>query len=525
MLMATAITLLMMAAVVTLFANLSGSIRNRRAAIEMNSQLRQVRHRLARDLAGCTVPLTDDGLVPWQRPGEAIGYFEIYEGDQSDADPSELLEDDNNDGLPDGPPDGIDPGSTLLPGSQLADVDNGVSSDGMGLGDYDDYLALTVRSESEPFVGDRPTYGDPDGDGTFEWIREPMEDGSTLAEVIWYAVETQPDDPSTDFDESLGGEPGMRRVFRRQLLIAPWVEQIESLPLYDPSRGFNDPDNDPQTLTNDEYYAVSDISFHLEGNLRVPNTLADLTRRECRWLHEIDFVFKNEPPPGINDLDFPHEFDLRDIDFDLLTSPKYLVLNNVLAFDVRVYDPGAPLFMVGRAGPVTPDNAMATVDPNDPGWQEAMDGNLNWTLAGFGAYVDLGWNNAGTYVPNFSKTPPDPATLFQQERQAGWHPNAPGAFRTNPSTYDTWTWHYENDRRDQYQNGIDDNGDDIPDRHMDDAVDGIDDDSKNGVDDPGERETWPPYNVPLRGVRVILRTYEFDSRQIREASVTSSFVP
>ena len=69
------------------------------------------------------------------------------------------------------------------------------------------------------------------------------------------------------------------------------------------------------------------------------------------------------------------------------------------------------------------------------------------------------------------------------------------------------------------------NGDGILDLSIDDATDGIDDDGKNGVDDPDERETWPPYNVPLRGVQVILRTYEFDSRQIREASVTSSFVP
>jgi hypothetical protein len=40
-----------------------------------------------------------------------------------------------------------------------------------------------------------------------------------------------------------------------------------------------------------------------------------------------------------------------------------------------------------------------------------------------------------------------------------------------------------------------------------------------------ERETSPPYPVPLRGVRAILRIYEPDARQIREASVTHSFVP
>ena len=75
MLIATAITLVMMAAIVTLFANLSGSIQNRRAIIDLSAQLRQVRQRMALDLAGCTVPSAATGLVPWQRRGEAVGYF------------------------------------------------------------------------------------------------------------------------------------------------------------------------------------------------------------------------------------------------------------------------------------------------------------------------------------------------------------------------------------------------------------------------------------------------------------------
>ncbi|MEM6655174.1 MAG: type II secretion system protein, partial [Planctomycetota bacterium] len=56
MLIAMAITLLMMAAVVTVFANVSDSVRNRRATIEMNSQVRHVREALQRDLAAATCP-------------------------------------------------------------------------------------------------------------------------------------------------------------------------------------------------------------------------------------------------------------------------------------------------------------------------------------------------------------------------------------------------------------------------------------------------------------------------------------
>ena len=35
----------------------------------------------------------------------------------------------------------------------------------------------------------------------------------------------------------------------------------------------------------------------------------------------------------------------------------------------------------------------------------------------------------------------------------------------------------------------------------------------------------PPYDKPLRGVQVVLRLYERDSRQIRQVSVNQSFVP
>ena len=52
MLVAMAITLVMMAAVVTLFANVSDSVRNRRATVEMTDQLRHVRNVLQQDLQG-----------------------------------------------------------------------------------------------------------------------------------------------------------------------------------------------------------------------------------------------------------------------------------------------------------------------------------------------------------------------------------------------------------------------------------------------------------------------------------------
>ena len=52
MLIAMAITLVMIGAVVTLFANLSNSVRDRRAVVEMSGQLRHARNMLQQDLQG-----------------------------------------------------------------------------------------------------------------------------------------------------------------------------------------------------------------------------------------------------------------------------------------------------------------------------------------------------------------------------------------------------------------------------------------------------------------------------------------
>src|SRR5947208_928832 len=80
MLIAMAITLVMMGAVVTLFANVSNSVRNRRATIEMSSQLRHVRNVLQQDLQLATCP-----GITWQRPESNHGYIEIIEGQYRDC--------------------------------------------------------------------------------------------------------------------------------------------------------------------------------------------------------------------------------------------------------------------------------------------------------------------------------------------------------------------------------------------------------------------------------------------------------
>ena len=108
--------------------------------------------------------------------------------------------------------------------------------------------------------------------------------------------------------------------------------------------------------------------------------------------------------------------------------------------------------------------------------------------------------------------------------------------------YDTWSFHYEN-------NGINEDGywydvlakkwnwyDPVtatwqtkpspqPWRSIvDQAVDGLDTNGGLGIDDVGERETAPPYDKPLRGMQVLIRTYEHDSRAIRQVRVNQHFM-
>ena len=107
MLVAMAITLIMMAAVVNLFANVGASVRNRRATIEMSGQLRMVRLRLHNDLVGATCP-----TLTWQRPGDDNGYLEIVEGQWSDKNPSGLIDGNPANGE-------LDYATSLVPSSQL----------------------------------------------------------------------------------------------------------------------------------------------------------------------------------------------------------------------------------------------------------------------------------------------------------------------------------------------------------------------------------------------------------------------
>jgi len=534
MLIGMAITLLMMAAIVNLFANISSGVKIRRATMEMSSELRIARATLFNDLAGATCR-----ALPWQRPDEDPGYLEIIDGSWSDWEPSILtdgIDDPNNGELNYATslvPSAGDP--AVFPPAGPA-VPNAITN-GRGLGDHDCILALTVQSETAPFQGTLPVWNS----ATNRWDPSTIE--SNFAEVIWYVVEN----PASG---SLG-EPGMRTLYRRVLLIAPWVSDLP------PVTGAA---SAQKNVSRDiEYYRLSDISFRHDGDLRIPNTLGDLAKRENRFAHRRNldgsggglgwpyimdqFVIRLFPidivSPLINrdsplrPFGAPFQPDLLTIDDHLTYLPDRLgedvMLTNVLAFDLRVFDPGAPLVEVGGA----------VLGPDDGGWNPALG-----PIVGYGDYVSLGWSPAYSDpgLPRANYVPPTgaPTPLFREPHTPGWHPSDPNNALTRNywATYDTWSFHYEHDGINQDQDfldagatpSIDEGTNGLDDRDPTGGgdplwVDHVDDIAVNGVDDIFERETSPPYPVPLRGMQVKLRIYEPETRQIREATVTRSFVP
>ncbi len=673
MLIAMAITLVMIGAVVTLFANISNSVRNRRAVIEMSGQLRHARNMLQQDLQGATC----NGLV-WQRPDENQGYLEIIEGPQREGQASVLVDGTNNPDptAPNFNPE-IDHRTSILPSSNVPFADPTWYTDGGSLGDYDDILMLTVRNEHEPFVGRvplsdgsgpaiRPRTGPTTVRAFGEWESTTIE--SPLAEVVWYAIENP--EEANDAD-GFFGEPGMRTIYRRALLIAPWINPyrvtdssgtiIDNFQLngtdFTATPGLvrilvdnlNQDDVAQAIASLIAFQERFDLSVRLEwdplmgsdGRWKiVANTLGDLTKRENRYGH-IGYGFDNfastpqfsrlYPYPivslGIdqtnsnvaiaNDRELTAPAPAADVDANLVNgnvasyrinnggtgyqAPPFVyftedvryqataramlndegeivrvihgpvplsgerrgedvMLTDSLGFDLRVYDPGAPLF--------AHTDTETVLEPTDPAWLAAYVSNDNmdddgsgfigngnsaatptFPFVGQGAYVDLGYGFDArrlAAVPPFPAELPSPrfATAFSSStlpwffaaRALGdvyGNQLAPGY-----AVFDTWSFHYENDGVNQDRTRYDGSGWVQVDTLVDESINGLDDvgsysdgfvssstNPRLGPDDVGERETVPPYDKPLRGVQVLLRLYERDSRQVRQVSVNQHFVP
>lgn len=324
----------------------------------------------------------------------------------------------------------------------------------VGPADHDDVLLFTTRNTETPFLG-RASGTNTAIDNLFE---------STLAEVAWFARKTA---GSTN--------PETYTLYRKQLLVMGYMGT-------DPF-----PTSNNNTLAFPGAWSAyfnrpCDVSARREGNTLYPNTIADLTRRESRFMHNV---------AGTTDVSgFPFAFvahqassapDGLIFDTDQRRGED-IVLTNVLAFDVHVFDPAAPVWLSGSTPLVPGDGAVGTA-------------------VGSGAYVDLGHGVATNALVSGQSIAP---------RFAGTGMAASKLTRT----YDTWSTHYE-------ANGRDEDGDGA----ADDANDGLDNNGNGTIDDAGELETSPPYPWPLRGIEVRIRCYEPSSRRVRQVTVRHTFVP
>ncbi|MBX9789180.1 MAG: prepilin-type N-terminal cleavage/methylation domain-containing protein [Pirellulales bacterium] len=673
MLVAVAITLLMMTTVVTVFGLVMDSISNSRSTIEMTDRLRAARNRLALDLQGATAPTT-----PPLSPDASQGYFEIIEG----------------------PIGAIYPAAAFATRSdEPADTSSGLLNADYTVGDNDDVLMLTVRSAAkEPFTGRFTPWNfvnDPSSQPPPQAVGDPVIVESRVAEVCWFLRGTT--------------------LYRRVLLVLPGPVAVQLppgtppqvVPLQPiPPKPLLDPSGTPVYRS---YYALYDISARQEDGLwglqatapqtgagptgrLVANTLADLTKREHRyghqpyaWPHDARFwgplrlptlrecsspywpfpfndptgglsaamgiaaplpttleplgrplivpngqlnaqLLVTQVPQGASPAQYPPTVQLTPDDtipipakatphaiansaFDawrnptpyletqplpgqsrtgelthyISTSPNNagndprvsedIILTNVLEFDVKVWDPGAPVVEVAAPGGAS----RIAVSPNE-NWQPgAGPGGMDtWSstaaianagqaklvvedgvIAGFGAFVDLNYF-AGLpfgpavpvapyyppmYPPVDSKSalvaPPAPLIIQPQFHYAGdfrsgvrgTHPqpaglepmgNTAAVVMAWPSAvYDTWSTHYEQDGIFQRQTW-DPNASNWP---IDAGTDGIDNDNQFGVDDPTEQEAPPPYTAPLRAIQIKLRVFDPDSRQIREVTLEHEFFP
>jgi hypothetical protein len=457
-----------MGAIAQVFSVFGTAVSDSRSVTETDARMRAIAWQLRTDLAGATAP-----TLPPLKPADDTGYFEIIEGPSTDT--SLFFDVWSNAIL-------IEP--FLKTGTAGPDP----QSDDRILGDTDDVLLFTTRSTDPPFLGKFEN-------GKYE---------ASVAEVAWFLRPTRSGtSPATS-------NPATYTLYRRQMLVVGYV----GAGTFASSRNMvtsADLSTATGTTAWQKYMGRYDISARAArltptstGTNFMPNTLADLTRRESRFMHNVDGITGTTGYP----FQFPKTFQ-RDPAPDGLTfdgmarEGEDVVLANVIGFDVRVFDPTAPLQVNGANLLVPGDFGYAT------GSSDAS-----------GAYVDLG-NGETTLSPSglavrFATQGDDNSSVLKAD------------IPRDPKTWDTWSWHYESDGADQRGDGFDK------------ATNGVDDDDDGSVDngyadlnadgdfdDPGEHgevDTSPPYPFPLRGIEVRIRCYEPSSRQVRQMTIRHTFV-
>ena len=439
MLIAMALTLILVYAIAEFYAYIGNAVRDGRATIEMGGQLRAAAQQLNDDLQSLTLHPT-----PWIDPARSPGGFTVYEGPYSDTYPDSGTNDIT-----------LDTDANNVP-----DLVQNLSTTNL-VGDGDDLIWMTIRAKDVPFQG---------------LVWDPMQSlyvsvSSLYAEVIWFTTFTDLDsDGIWDINEP-------RFLCRKQLLIAPLL--TNSSPPILPGVTL------PMKSNAAEFMQNSEVSFHFNSSGQpIANSLADLSVRTNRFGCQGNY-------PSHQRLNPTSQSSLQAFSFSNEKFGEDRVLANLLAFDVRVYDPAAPILQDA--------SGVTALVPGDTGYRTIASSGSP-TPIGYGAYVDLNFNRTGMAGSSYFSGPPTSVFVLAAP--------APGASPYNFVFWDTWSTTYET-----FGPG---NGQ---------AFNGLDDDGNYGVDDPGERQTQPPYVVPLRGIQVRIRMYEPQTRQMRQVTIGADFIP
>lgn len=492
MLVAMAISLIMMAAVANLFAVVGSSVSASRALINMSEQVRAARNRLQADLGGVTAP-----MLPPLRPENGDGYFEYFEGPSID-----------------------------YTNFNSANYNKAGSVTDTLTGDPDDVLMFTTRSKDGlPFVG-KVWNG-----SAFSTVE------SQSAEVAWFTIPNGRSIPLADVNGNVpSGGTGPATVqlytlYRRVLLVAP--EYNNSNVITFALAAGNGSSNFFNEYDLSAHYVVGTPATMLL------NSMSDLTKRENRFAHDyinINFPYPLYLPPSAALLgQFPANNaqslqPLQNVAGYPPRSGEDVVLTNVLSFDVKAYDPYAPLYLAA-------DNKTALV-PSDPGyWNAASNAAAAASsgVIGYGAFVDLGygWNWNAAPLAQFSGASAitswfvgQPTSMPGTAASGPLHQwNARSHYTTAVAfpTYDTWSLHYEGPG--SWNTWTNYNNTPTVANYGYNGINGFDDNNDGVVDDPGEYQYPPPYSSPLRGIQVKIRVYEPDSKQIREVTIVQDFLP
>lgn len=321
LLVASAIALVVMGAVATLFGVFGGALSRSQGTLDLSSRMRTTAWQLRQDLAGITLE-----VIPGVNPEADEGYFSLLEGPKRDS-------------------------------NAAADTSNLEA-------DTDDALQFTARAIPGPFAA--------------RFNADTVE--APCAEVAWWLI------PAVN--QPVAGLT-LYELCRRQLLVVDYIGK-------DPFQAGGNSLAGAAVASAQQFY---DISVRTEGGRLVPNTLADLGRRENRFATATGSL-RNTVRDG-----------------------EDVMLTNVISFDVRAFDPQARSQVSGTI----------VRYPGDPTY-----------VAGAGpagAYVDLGAGQAA-----------GPLSL---------PPDAKSGLAAGTVAYDTWTLAYEFNGAGT--NGLDDNADGLPD--------------------------------------------------------------